>query len=143
VRPLFHSFWEPIRVQQLQLLITDWHITPCLSVGLFGCRNSEGITYIEHVRLTILPVGDADTTPMESVSSSDGVCSAPSNNVILSCVGVEEIVSNNNDTNVSTIMAIVLSICLVSLLMIIATIYLWRITKKKLSEKKQVFYNGC
>ena len=143
MRTLLHSFWEPIRVQQLQLLITDWHITPCLSVGLFGCRNSEGIMYTEHVRLTISLLGDADTTSMESVSISDGVCSAPSNNVILSCVGVEEVVSNNNDTIVSTVMVVVLSICLVSLLMIIATIYLWRIAKKKLSEKKQVFYNGC
>jgi len=99
--------------------------------------------YTEHVRLTISLLGDADTTSMESVSISDGVCSAPSNNVILSCVGVEEVVSNNNDTIVSTVMVVVLSICLVSLLMIIATIYLWRIAKKKLSEKKQVFYNGC
>jgi len=74
-------------------------------------------------------------TSIENPSSSDGVCTAPSNSVILSCAGVEEVVSNN-DNNVATAVAIVMSICLVFLLVIIAMVYLWRIAKKKLLGKR-------
>jgi len=83
-------------------------------------------------------IGETDAGLMEDPSPLDGVCTAPSNNVLLSCIGGKEVMtdSDNNNNNVSTVVAIILSVCLVSVLVIFATIYIWKIAKKKFSRKK-------